>query len=60
MVLAKERLVDTCNRYEVAPVEEFQLSVGLVGTPVEPSEGEESVGAGGLASPAVVKLHAAE
>jgi hypothetical protein len=56
----KKGLIDTCNRYEVVPVEAFQLNVRLVGTPVEPFEGEESVGTGGLASPAVVKLHAVE
>jgi hypothetical protein len=42
-------------------VEAFQLSVGLVETPVAPFEGEESVGAeGGEGGAAVAKLQAVE
>ena len=37
--------VDTCSWYHAAPAEEFQLTVGLVGTPVDPSAGEASKGA---------------
>jgi hypothetical protein len=55
VVVEKLELVDTCRPYDVAPLEGFQLStVGLVGTPVAPSEGDESVGDGGDVGDSVV------
>ena len=52
-------LVDTCNRYDVAPVEAFQLNVRVTGCAVAPLLGDESVGvAGGVGR--VVKLQALE
>jgi len=43
-VAEKVELVETCNRYNVALLETFQLKVGLVDIPVEPFEGDASVG----------------
>jgi len=40
----KLELVETCSPYEVAPLEAFQLRVGLVETPVAAFEGDTSVG----------------
>ena len=57
--MVKLGLVDTCNRYDVAPSEAFHLNVGLVDIPVAPSEGDASVGADGGAT-MVAKLHTAE
>ena len=56
----KLELVETCNRYEVAPLEGFQLKVGLVETPVAMSAGEASSGAAGAAPTTVVKLQTPE
>jgi hypothetical protein len=54
-VVAKVALVDTCTRYDVAPVEALQFNVGFVATPVAVLVGETRVGADGIAL--VVKLH---
>ena len=60
IVVAKLELVETCTRYDVAPVEAFQLkTVGVVDTPVSPSAGERSVGTAGTAT-TVVKLRTVE
>jgi hypothetical protein len=42
--VVKPELVDTCKRYEVAPVEVLQVREGLVEIPVAPLDGDESVG----------------
>jgi hypothetical protein len=55
IVVEKSALAETCTRYDVAPVEAFQVSVGFAETPVALFAGEESVGAAG--GEAVVKLH---
>ena len=55
----KLELVETWTPYEVAPVEAFQLSVGLMAIPVALFEGDASVGADGAAT-MVVKLRAVE
>ena len=49
-VVEKDELVETCNPYEVAPVEAFQVNVGLVVTPVAPFAGEARVGGAGVAT----------
>jgi len=49
-VVEKSETVETCNPYEVAPVEAFQLKVALTATPVVPSAGETSTGAAGVAT----------
>ena len=54
-VLENVELVETCTRYTVAPLEAFQLKVGLVEISVAPFAGEASVGAPGAAT-TVVKL----
>ena len=60
-VVVKLELVDTCNRYDVAPLAVFQFNVGLVEMPVAPFCGDDSVGAGGgLTTVIVVKLHTDE
>jgi hypothetical protein len=59
-VVVKLELVDTCSWYEVAPVEAFQLSVGVIETPVALFDGERRVGAGGLPPELVVKLQMLE
>ena len=43
----KDAFEETCNSYEVAPEEEFQESVNVVGWPVAPFAGEESDGGSG-------------
>ena len=43
----KPVFIDTCTVYDVAPPTEFQLTVGLVDTPVALSSGETSWGGGG-------------
>jgi hypothetical protein len=43
----KLALVETWTPYKVAPVEAFQLSVGLMAMPVALFEGDASVGADG-------------
>jgi hypothetical protein len=40
--------VDSCKRYFVAPVDEFQSSVGLSETLVALSKGDDSAGADGI------------
>jgi hypothetical protein len=45
--LEKLEFVDTCKPYELAPFTEFQLNVGLVETPIEPSDGDDKVGGTG-------------
>jgi hypothetical protein len=55
----KLAFVDTWTLYDDAPFTAFQLSVGLVETPVVPSGGAESMGAPGNAA-IVLKLHVAE
>jgi hypothetical protein len=54
----KAELVESCIRYEAAPVEAFQLRVGVVATPVAPFTGEARTGAAGAtgAVAVVVKL----
>ena len=47
MVVEKDELVDTCRPYDVAPLDAFQLSVGLAETPVAPFEGDRRVGGDG-------------
>jgi hypothetical protein len=42
----KEEPTDTCTRYDVAPLDAFQLSVGFVET-VAPFNGASSVGGAG-------------
>ena len=56
----KLELVETCNRYDIAPLEAFQLNVGLVETPVAPLPGKASIGAAGAAPTTVVSLHTVE
>ena len=55
-VVENDGLVDTCNLYDVAPLEAFQLKLGLVETPVAPLAGEANAGAESAAT-VVVKLH---
>ena len=43
----KLEFVETCNRYDVAPLEAFQESVDVVGRFVEPSAGAARAGAAG-------------
>jgi hypothetical protein len=60
-IVVKLEEVETWSPYEAAPLEAFQVSVGLVEIPVAAFDGEESVGAGGgLTAVAVVKLHVPE
>jgi hypothetical protein len=56
-VEANPESVETCSRYEAARLDEYQLSVGLVDTPVEPLGGDRSVGTEG-AEITVAKFHA--
>jgi hypothetical protein len=53
-------LVESCIRYEAAPVEAFQLRAGFVATPVAPVTGDARTGAAGATGVAasVVKLDA--
>jgi hypothetical protein len=53
-------LEETWSRYDVAPVDAFQVNVGFTGTPVAPSTGETSVGGRGGGTAEVVKLHVLE
>ncbi|MEK9138979.1 MAG: hypothetical protein AAB393_17810 [Bacteroidota bacterium] len=39
--------LDTCNRYDAAPLEGFQIKVVLVETPAAPFGGAASVGVDG-------------
>jgi len=55
----KSEEIDICKRYDAAPVEALQLTVGLVDTPVALFDGEASTGAAGAAT-MVVKLHEPE
>jgi hypothetical protein len=55
----KSKVLETCNRYDTAPGEAFQVTQGFVETPVEPFAGEASVGVVG-ASGTVVKVHTVE
>jgi len=48
--------VETWTPYEVAPVDAFHTSVGVVATPVAPLAGEDNTGAEGAAVAWVVKL----
>jgi hypothetical protein len=62
-VVEKLKSEETCSRYDVAPLEAFQLSIGLVEIPVAAFEGEASVGAAGEfppPPPLVVKLQEVE
>ena len=52
--------MDTCNRYDAAPLAVFQFNVGLVEMRVAPFCGDASIGAGGGIAASVVKLHTAE
>jgi hypothetical protein len=54
-VVVKVKVVDTCTRYDAAPLEAFQISVGLVDTPFALLNGEICIGTDGGAI-AVVKL----
>jgi len=54
-VVEKDELIETCNPYEVAPVEAFQLKVGVIDWVADPFAGEARVGAAGGAA-SVVKL----
>jgi hypothetical protein len=55
-VEVKVEFVETCRRYEVAPVEAPQFRVGVTGTPVAASKGLLRAGVAGRV-PIVVKLH---
>jgi hypothetical protein len=52
-------LVETCRRYVPAPVEAFQIKVGLVEILTAASGGATNTGAAGSAT-LVVKLHTVE
>ena len=56
MNVAKPGSVETCTLYEVAPLEAFQVKVGLLETFVVPLTGELRVGANGVLPAVVVKL----
>ena len=47
-VVANALLVETCRRYVAAPVEAFQLNVGLVETLTAASTGAARTGAAGM------------
>ena len=47
IILEKFELVDTCIRYEAAPVEANHSSIGVTETPVAPSAGDSKAGAAG-------------
>jgi hypothetical protein len=53
-------LVETCTRYDVAPVEAFHVNVTFVATPVAPLAGVDNTGAVGGNGTAVVKFHVLE
>ena len=59
-MVEKLELVETCNRYDVAPLEGFHIKMGSVETFVAPFAGEANLGAEGAAAAMVVKLHAVE
>ena len=59
MIAEKSDAVDTCTVYDAAPDDAFQLSVGVMLTPVAASAGEISVGDEG-AETIVVKLRELE
>jgi hypothetical protein len=61
-IVEKLELLETCSWYDVAPLEAFQVNVGLGEIPVAPFKGEASVGAaGGFPLPSlVVKLQEIE
>jgi hypothetical protein len=52
-------VMETCKRYDAAPVEALQLTVGLVDTPVALFDGEARAGGAGAAT-IVVKLQKPE
>jgi hypothetical protein len=53
--------VESCKWYDAAPVDAFQVSVGLGATPVAPFAGVDNAGtAGGDVGVIVVKLQEAE
>jgi hypothetical protein len=56
---ANVEFCDTCNRYFVAPTEEFQVNVTVVGWFDDPLPGDERTGAAGDETN-VVKLLVAE
>jgi hypothetical protein len=58
-VVANVAEVESWTRYEVAPVEAFQVNVADTATPVAPLAGDERTGATG-APTIVVKLAAVE
>lgn len=45
IVVANTELVETCTRYELAPLTAFQLNSGVILTPVAPLTGVASTGA---------------
>jgi hypothetical protein len=51
---------ETCKRYEVAPLEAFQLSVGVRDTSVAPLAGATNVGAAGAGGGSAVNDHRAD
>jgi hypothetical protein len=53
-VVEKSELIDTCNRYDVAPDDAIQFKVGLIETPTAPPIGELNSGAAGMVGSAVV------
>lgn len=57
MNVAKPGSVETCTLYEVAPLEAFQVKVGVLDMPVEPLTGELRVGTAGGLPAVVVKLN---
>ena len=59
MVVEKSEEIDICKRYDAAPAEALQLTVGFKGTPVALFDGEANAGTAGAAT-MVVKLHEPE
>ena len=53
----KPELVDTCTPYEVAFVDVFQKSIGLIASSTALLVGEASVGTAGTGAAPVVKFH---
>lgn len=49
-VVENDGAVETCTRYEVAPLETFHFNVGFVNTSIAPSGGDANNGAAGAAS----------
>jgi hypothetical protein len=60
IVVPKAGSVETCTRYDVAPVDAFQVNVAFVATPVAPLVGVARTGTGGGGGVVVVKLNAPE